>query len=321
MLSSILIGLDPFHDESDRLDFAIRVGKRTGATLVGLGVVDEPGIRATEPAWPVGGTPGVDPVYYRGYEGRLNDTNRQIEVIFERFASKCAQAGLDHFELKASGPPDEIITREAQTCDLIVLPRISRFRVATRDQASDDTIKRVLQNAPRPVVITPGKAYDSMGPTVVAYDGSLQAARALAAFQSTGLGESGRVHVLTMDSNSLDATRHADRAQIPPLSQDRGGTTRHAIVFRGGPGDPRGGSPPGRGPAGDGCLRTAGSARVLRRLRHSHNVEGMPRAGPLLPLGHQRHLPLRCPHASTQPDSPDDTPAGREVGSSCVSNS
>ena len=51
-----------------------------------------------------------------------------------------------------------------------------------------------------------------MGPTVVAYDGSLQAARALAAFQSTGIGESGRVHVLTMDSNSLDATRHADRA-------------------------------------------------------------------------------------------------------------
>ena len=30
MLSSILIGLDPFHDESDRLDFAIRVGQADG---------------------------------------------------------------------------------------------------------------------------------------------------------------------------------------------------------------------------------------------------------------------------------------------------
>jgi nucleotide-binding universal stress UspA family protein len=46
----------------------------------------------------------------------------------------------------------------------------------------------------------------------VAYDGSLQAARALAAFQSTGIAESGRLHVLTMDSNSLDAGRHAERA-------------------------------------------------------------------------------------------------------------
>jgi nucleotide-binding universal stress UspA family protein len=212
MLASILVGLDAFHDDSDRLEFAIRLGKRTGATLVGLGVVDEPGIRATEPVWPVGGTPGVDPVYYRGYQGQLDESNRRVDVVLERFASLCGRAGLDHFELKASGPPAEIIAREAQACDLIVVARASRFRVAARDDASDDTIKHVLQNAPRPVVITAGRAYDPMGPTVVAYDGSLQAARALAALPSTGIGESGRVHVLTMDSNALDATRHADRA-------------------------------------------------------------------------------------------------------------
>jgi nucleotide-binding universal stress UspA family protein len=212
VLASILIGLDGFHDDTDRWELPIRWGKSTGATLVGLGVVDEPGIRATEPAWPVGGTPGVDPVYYRGYQGRLEEVNRQVDFVLKRFAAKSGREGLDHCELKASGPPDELIASEAQACDLIVLARDSRFRIVARDRESDDTIKKVLKNAPRPVVIIPGSTYNPHGPVVVAYDGSLQASRALAAFQSTGIGESGRVHVLTMDSNTLDASRHSERA-------------------------------------------------------------------------------------------------------------
>jgi nucleotide-binding universal stress UspA family protein len=211
VLASILIGLDISHDDDGRLDFAIGAGKRTGATLVGLGVIDEPGIRAIEPAWPVGGKPGVDPVYYRGYQGRLDEVSRQIDLVLERFAARCGDAGLAHFELKASGSPDEIIEREAQECDLIVLGRTSRFRFVSRDNESDDTVKKVLKNAPRPVVITPGSTYPT-GPAVVAHDGSLQSARALAAFEATGIAESGQVHVVTMDANSLDATRHADRA-------------------------------------------------------------------------------------------------------------
>jgi nucleotide-binding universal stress UspA family protein len=211
VLTSILIGLDTSHDGSGCLEFALRVGKRAGATLVGLGVIDEPGIRATEPAWPVGGTPGADPVYYRGYEGRLDEVNRQIDLVLERFATRCGEAGVAHVEMKGSGPPDEIIGREAQTCDVIVLARNSRFRVVARDDHSDDTVTRVLKNAPRPVVITPGTT-DHAGPAIVAYDGSLQAARAVAAFASSGIGESGRVHILTMDSNALDAARHAERA-------------------------------------------------------------------------------------------------------------
>jgi nucleotide-binding universal stress UspA family protein len=193
------------------MDSLIRWGKPSGATLVGLGIIDEPGIRAIEPAWPVGGTPGVDPVLYRGYEGRLSEADQQADIVLERFAASCGRAVVRHAELKASGSPHEMIEREAQACDLIVMARGAHFRYRTREDDSNETIKRVLKNAPRPLVITPDGAFPP-GPVVVAYDGSLQAARALAAFQSTGIGDSGHVHVLTMDYNTLDATRHADRA-------------------------------------------------------------------------------------------------------------
>ena len=159
----------------------------------------------------MGGTPGKDPVLYQGYDGRLSELNRQVDMILERFAASCGQAGLSHVEVKATGLPHEVIEREAQSCDLIVMARGAKFRFRARDNEPDDTFKRVLKNTPRPLVITP-EGPSPAGPVVIAYDGSLQAARALAAFQSTEIGESGQVHVLTMDSNTLDATRHADRA-------------------------------------------------------------------------------------------------------------
>ncbi len=211
MLASILIGLDPFYYNDERLDAIIGWGKRSGATLVGLAAIDEPGVRAIEPASPVGGTPGVDPVLYQGYEGRLAELNREADLVLKRFAARCGEVGVSHLELKASGAPHELFEREAQSCDLIVLARGARFRFQARDDEVDDTIQRVLKNAPRPLLITSDGELAS-GAVVVAYDGSLQAARALAAFQATGLGALEQVHVVTMDSNTLDATRHADRA-------------------------------------------------------------------------------------------------------------
>ena len=63
MLGSILIGLDTPKHCTGLVELGIRWATQPRATLVGLGVVDEPGIRAVEPAFPVGGTPGVDPFF------------------------------------------------------------------------------------------------------------------------------------------------------------------------------------------------------------------------------------------------------------------
>ena len=48
---------------------------------------------------------------------------------------------------------------------------------------------------------------------VVAYDGSLQAARALAAFQATGLAESRDVHIVSVDASAGTAAQNAERAK------------------------------------------------------------------------------------------------------------
>ncbi len=212
MLGSILIGLDSPGHGAALVELGIRWGRRSGTTLVGLGIVDEPGIRAIEPFWAVGGTPGVDPVYYEGYDARLARVNREVEDHLERFATRCEEAGLPHVEKKVTGTPHELIEQEAECCDLIVLARRSRFRFMARDDQEDETLKTVLKNTPRPIVATPAETFPE-GPVVIAYDGSLQAARALAAFAALELGESAPVHIISVGVDADEAAQQADRAR------------------------------------------------------------------------------------------------------------
>jgi nucleotide-binding universal stress UspA family protein len=212
VLGSILIGLDPAGHGNALVELGIRWGRRDGTTLVGVGIVDEPGIRAIEPYRAVGGTPGVDPIYYEGQDTRLARVNREVEVHLQGFAARCEEAGLPHVEKKLTGTPDELIDQEAQCCDLIVLSRRSRFRFTAREDAEDETFRTVLKNTPRPIVATPAGRFPE-GPIVIAYDGSLQAARALAAFAATGLVDSTAVHIVSVDVEAASAARHAERAR------------------------------------------------------------------------------------------------------------
>jgi len=209
VLRSILVGLDVSAHRESLTGLAVRWSRRFGARLVGLAIVDEPGIRAIEPAWPVGGTPGKDPIYYAGYESRLAEIHHEVDRRLADFRARCSQAEIDSLTLKRVGSPSAIIEQEAQVADLVLLPRGSRFRFTTHENEPDDTVRKVLKNAPRPIVVVPATPAPD-GPVVVAYDGSLQAARALAAFEATGLGESGQVHIVCV---AVPGNGGADRAE------------------------------------------------------------------------------------------------------------
>jgi nucleotide-binding universal stress UspA family protein len=207
-----LIGLDSTASRTSLVELAVRWARQSSATLVGLAIVDEPGIRAIEPAFPVGGTPGVDPVYYVGYESRLTEAEASAASILQDFSAVCSASEVAHAQIKAVGSPVAMIEEEAQCCDLILIAQRPRFRFSQRDKTSDDTLFALLKNAPRPIVAVP-EVSASLGSVLVAYDGSLQASRALAAFEATELGERVPVHILSVDRSAFDAARHAEQAR------------------------------------------------------------------------------------------------------------
>jgi nucleotide-binding universal stress UspA family protein len=205
MLKSIMVALDGTAGSWAGVDLAVRWAAGSGATLVGLGVVDEPGIRAPEMA-PIGGEAFKE---HRD-AAILARAARKVEEFLDEFRARCGAARVAGRVLEVTGDPYDRIVSEAQRFDLVVLGRETHFRFATQS-GPDSVLQRVLRDAPRPVVSVPENPAGGAG-VMVAYDGSLQAARALFAFRASGLDIGGPVHLVSVGDDPAEAGQHLSRA-------------------------------------------------------------------------------------------------------------
>jgi len=212
MLRSILVGLDGSDYSRSATEVGIYLAQRTGALLVGLGIVDEPTIREAEPRLLGGGVPYAEPVLYRE---RIAAARREVDAFLGQFTIRCAEAKVACKVLEEEGTPHEQIELQAQRYDLILLGQQTRFHFETQE-GYDDTVSRVLRNSPRPVIAVPAKLEldpEAPGRTVmIAYDGSLQAARALHSFRTSGLAGMLPLVVVSVAEEHIDAARTAERA-------------------------------------------------------------------------------------------------------------
>lgn len=204
MLRSILVGLDGSESSDAALELAIKWTKRFDALLVGLGVVDEPGLHGSEEAF-----------FGKAYFAELNtsllaESRRLVERSLGRFSIRCAQAGISFKELENIGTPYVQILIESQRYDLIMLGQQTHFEFGWTEE-SDETLSKVLAESPRPVVVVPEKLGTGEA-VVIAFDGSLQAAKALSSFVAAGLGHDRDVVVVSVDREHKEAARRADRA-------------------------------------------------------------------------------------------------------------
>jgi nucleotide-binding universal stress UspA family protein len=204
MLRSILIGLDGSNDGEAAVELGLAWAKEHDALAVGVSIVDESGILISEQAMFASGydRPIVEPL--------VEAARHHSRVILEQFTGRCHQLHVQCRALSESGTPYVQLLEEAQRCDLVVLGQQTHFEYGWRDQA-DETLARVLKDSPRPVVAVPRSAI-SGEVVMVAYDGSLQASRALYAFESSGLARSRAVYVLSVAPSRADAALHASRA-------------------------------------------------------------------------------------------------------------
>jgi nucleotide-binding universal stress UspA family protein len=205
MLQSVLIALDISPYSTPAMELGICWGKTLGALLVGLGVVDEPGIRRGE-------RQSLGAGYYLREEDdqQVAVARRSVQEILEAFAARCDRAGVNCKLLEHVGMPYEEILRESQRYDLVLLNHEGHYHFGPVDRP-DETLWKVLQHAPRPVVIAPPHL-EAGSSVVLAYNGSPQADLALQAFQASGLDLGEEVRVLSVDADHEEAGRRADRA-------------------------------------------------------------------------------------------------------------
>ncbi|MDH3716961.1 MAG: universal stress protein [Planctomycetota bacterium] len=203
MLKTILLGLDGSEYCEACVNLGIRWARQFDCMLVALGIVDEPSIRG-DATWEGRRVTAV-------FDHLVDDARHRIEHVLEKFALRCSEEQVSFKLLEDVGYPDAQIFRESERYDLIMLGTQTYFHADTQSRPCK-TLESVLRNAPRPVTAVPKSANDGDG-ILVAYDGSLQAARTLQAFVSSGLPALGDVQVLYVGSEkSVAAAKVVDRA-------------------------------------------------------------------------------------------------------------
>ncbi len=111
--------------------------------------------------------------------------------------------------IQTSGNPAEAIMLEAQRFDLILLGQRTNFQSGAI--GFDDTLRDIVRHSPRPVVGVSEKLPRSTH-VLIAYDGSVQAARTVQAYQSLDLHHGGELTVISVELDEAEAARRADRA-------------------------------------------------------------------------------------------------------------
>jgi nucleotide-binding universal stress UspA family protein len=228
MLRTMLVGVDGTASGERALELAMRWAGPAEAMVVGLGIVDEPGLHGPEEI--LVGERFFAPVN----AALLQQSRHKVDKILDRCTLRCAERGVAFKPLEDVGVPHEAIVAESQRYDLVLLGLETHFRQGW-ESTPDDTFQMVLAGCPRPVVGVTANPLES-GPILVAYDGSVQAARALSAFVVRGIGRDEPLHVLSVARQRREAALTADRA-IDFLTHHRRPATAIAVESSQGPGE------------------------------------------------------------------------------------
>lgn len=206
MLRTILVGIEPSEFSTAALDLGVRWAQQFDAMLVGIGVVDRPGICRADRV------PVERDLQNRRDAAMIAEATAQVDSCLGHFSLRCAQAGVACKVLEDVGDPFEQIATEAQRYDLIILGQETHFRFETQPSA-DDTLNKLLKSSPRPIVVAPAAANggDKEG-VLVCCDGGAKASRALKSYVEMGFPKERPVTVLSIDQSHLYAAKKLDRA-------------------------------------------------------------------------------------------------------------
>lgn len=189
MLKTILVGLNGSSSCRTATATALSWARQHNAQVVGLAVVDPDSTASDD---------------FESAESAVLSDDRSAsvgaqhaEMLLHEFEWSCLSAGLTATNAQEIGDPGSVLSRHSQSADLLFVGLSRRLNTPVMSPLSE-TLDKVLTNAIHPVVcvpttVTPGEAI------LVAYDGSIQAARTLFAFAGLELFPEHPIHLIAID--------------------------------------------------------------------------------------------------------------------------
>lgn len=205
MLKSLVVGVSGSPCSQEAVKLAIQWARESPAKVIGVGVLDDERLAPAEPV-PLGGGP------FKAERDQIvvAEAQRRLDEVLKEFERTCQTAGVEHKTFGTHGNTAERLTEHAQRADLLVVGR-KRQESTESIAPTTNTLEAILKQAVRPVVCV-GGATEPANSVLVAYDGSPQAARTLAAFVGLGLYANLPVRLITIEKWLGDLAYHTTLA-------------------------------------------------------------------------------------------------------------
>ena len=199
-MRSLLVALDDTPAGAVATDFALSLADRCKAAITGIGILDIDYLTAPSPG-------GIGSEYYKfkADQARLKAARERNERLVSSFRQKCGARKLAGEVLALEGRPEEELRGAAGVHDLIVIGRDSDFH-GNPVSGPESTVAQILKGNPRPLIVTT-ETLREPSRILVAYDGSIPAARSLQIFALLGLTAACEVHVVSIGPREAETER------------------------------------------------------------------------------------------------------------------
>jgi nucleotide-binding universal stress UspA family protein len=194
MYKSALLALKPSAAQDYVIGFAVDLARRHRWHLASCTVVDVNRIAHAEPV-PMGAS-----AFKKHKDEQLIASAREgAKQAADKLQIACATAGVDCQVLIGEGDIVQTIARRGQQHDLLLLGHSGGD-----DTGDESLLYNIVKHSARPVLMFPRQPPPGTN-VVVAYDGSMQAARSLASLVYSGLSSGGEVHVVSCHADGKAA--------------------------------------------------------------------------------------------------------------------
>ncbi len=177
MIKRILVALDYDADTPVATQYATEIARRQGAEVTGLALVDRRAIEADAGGAGIGAM-----AYAEKLQDQLShEAHAQAKLLLDGFHAELDAAGVRHPSSRVDeGSPVERIVDDMKAHDLLIAGHESRFFYPDRDRRTH-ALDAVVGDSPAATLVVEDR-YQPIRRVVVAYDGSVGAARAMQQF-------------------------------------------------------------------------------------------------------------------------------------------
>lgn len=201
MFQALLAAIKPAVSQEFVIEYAVALAEELGLQVEGASVIDLSRLAPPE-ATPIGATS-----FKIDRDQKIIAKAREVSVehmtrLFELCGNRKVSCDAHLYE----GDTLTIITEATQRVDLLICGH-----VPGGDIGEQSLLQSLLRKVSRPAVIVPQGAFGNRT-ALVAYDGSPEAVRAMAAFVDSGLANRRKIHLVSYGKDFKQTCKVADNA-------------------------------------------------------------------------------------------------------------